>query len=79
MSGQTGVRKLLEQVCRVGRRRDRLADATPRTYVCTLDAQLSALQQAIKGYRRYLLVFLTNRDIRPTNNGSEQASRACVI
>ena len=28
---------------------------------------------------RYLFVFLTNREIPPTNNGSEQALRPCVI
>ena len=37
------------------------------------------LQQVIKGCRRYLFVFLTNREIPPTNNGSEQALRPCVI
>ena len=87
-----GLRKLLEQACRIGRRRHRLADATLRTYGYKLDAQLDALmrltpthragtklQQVIKGCRRYLLVFLTNREIPPTNNGSEQALRPCVI
>jgi transposase len=37
------------------------------------------LQQVIKGCRRYLFVFLANREIPPTNNGSEQALRPCVI
>ena len=37
------------------------------------------LQRVIKGCRRYLFVFLVNRAIPPTNNGSEQALRPCVI
>jgi transposase len=32
----------------------------------------------IKGCRRYLFVFLADRAIPPTNNGSEQALRPCV-
>ena len=31
------------------------------------------------GCRRYLFVFLADRAIPPTNNGSEQAPRPCVI
>ena len=37
------------------------------------------LQHVIKGCRRYLFVFLADRAIPPTNNGSEQALRPCVI
>src|SRR5260370_5625886 len=37
------------------------------------------LQGVIKGCRRSLFVFLANRAIPPTNNGSEQALRPCVI
>jgi transposase len=33
----------------------------------------------IKGCRRFLFVFLANRAIPPTNNGSEQALSPCVI
>jgi hypothetical protein len=33
----------------------------------------------IKGCRRHLFVFLANRAIPPTNNGSERALRPCVI
>ena len=56
-----------------------------RAYRYKLDASLDALlriapthaageklQDAIKGCRRYLFVFLANRAIPPTNNGSEQ-------
>lgn len=36
------------------------------------------LKPMIKKIRRYMFVFVTNRDIPPTNNGSEQALRPCV-
>jgi transposase len=87
-----GLRKLLQRACRIGGRRPLLADATLRTYAYKLDADLDALmritpshaagtklQGVIKGCRRYLFVFLANRAIPPTNNGSEQALRPCVI
>jgi transposase len=87
-----GLRKLLQRACGIGGRRDRLADATLRTYAYKLDAELDALQRitpthqagkklqrVIKQCRRYILVFLADRAIPPTNNGSEQALRPCVI
>jgi transposase len=87
-----GLRKLLSRACKIAGRRDRLADTTLRTYVYKLDAELDALlritpahgagqklQGVIKGCRRYLFVFFANRAIPPTNNGSEQALRPCVI
>jgi transposase len=37
------------------------------------------LHGVIKGCRRHMFVFLANRAIPPTNNGSEQALRPCVI
>jgi len=36
------------------------------------------LQRAIKKIRRHMFVFMTNRAIPPTNNGSERALRPCV-
>jgi hypothetical protein len=33
----------------------------------------------IKGSRRYLFIFLANRAIPPTNNGSERGLRPCVF
>jgi transposase len=33
----------------------------------------------IKRTRQYLFVFVTNRDIPATNNGSERALRPCVV
>ena len=87
-----GLRKLLQRACSIGGRRDRLADATLRSYNYKLDAELDALmriaptheageklQQVIKGCRRYMFVFLANREIPPTNNGSERTLRPCVI
>jgi Transposase IS66 family len=50
--------------------------------VRSLQAPLSRgqkLQNVIKGCRRHMFVFLANRAIPPTNNGSEQALRPCVI
>jgi transposase len=86
------LRKLLRRACGIAGRRPRLADATLRTYAYTLNTKLDTLlriapthaagkkfQQVIKGCRRYLFVFLVNRAIPPTNNGSEQALRPCVI
>lgn len=87
-----GLRELLQRACRIGRRRDSLADTTLRTYAYKLDAKLDdllritpthgagrKLQGVIKGCRRHMFVFLANRAVPPTNNGSEQALRPCVI
>jgi transposase len=87
-----GLRKLLRRACKIGGRRPQLADATLRAYAYKLEAELDALlriapthaagsklQGVIKGCRRHLFVFLANRAIPPTNNGSEQALRPCVI
>jgi len=87
-----GFSELLKRACAIGGRRPQLADTTLRTYARKLDADLDALmritpshvagrklQNVIKGCRRYLFVFLSNRAIPPTNNGSEQAIRPCVV
>jgi len=86
-----GLRHLLGRACRIGRRRERLADATLRSYAARLDRRLDdimrctpthaagiKLQRVIKKIRRHLFVFVTNRTIPPTNNGSERALRPCV-
>jgi transposase len=86
------LRKLLRRACGIASRRTDLADATLRTYAYTLNAKLDALlriapthaagnklHKVIKGCRRYLFVFLENRAVPPTNNGSEQALRPTVI
>jgi transposase len=85
------LRHLLGRACRIGRQRERLADATLRTYAARLESRLDdlmrltprhaagvKLQRVIKKIRRHLFVFVTNRAIPPTNNGSERALRPCV-
>ncbi len=85
-------RHLLGRACRIGRRRELLADATLKTYAARLDARLDQLmaraplneagvklQRMIKRTRRYLFVFVTNRDLPATNNGSERALRPCAV
>lgn len=87
-----GLRKLLQRACAIAGRRGALADATLKSYARKLDADLDALmritpshaagrklQNVIKGCRRYLFVFFQDRAIEPTNNGSEQAIRPCVV
>jgi transposase len=87
-----GIKNLLKQAIAIGHRRDRLADATLAVYVARLEAKLDRLLQIepvnregqkllriIKKYRQNLFVFVTNRAVPPTNNGSEQALRPCVI
>ena len=85
------IRHLLARACRIGRRRERLADATLKAYEAKLDQRLDAimarvpahaagvkLQRMIKKIRRHLFVFVTRRDVPPTNNGSERALQPCV-
>ena len=85
------VAKLIRQACAIGRRRENLADATLRSYAAKLDNKLGTLlrivpqgnegeklQRMIKRFRQHLFVFVTHRDLPPTNNGSEQAIRPCV-
>jgi transposase len=85
------LRHLLGRACRIGRRREQLADATLRTYAARLESRLDdlmrrapahaagvKLQRAIKKIRRHLFVFVTHRYIPATNNGSERALRPCV-
>ena len=87
-----GLRHLLGRACAIGRRRDRLADTTLRAYAGKLEARLDALlrltpshgagdklQKVIKKVRQHLFVFVTNRAVPATNNGSEQALRPTVI
>ena len=87
-----GIKKLLKQAIAIGHRRDRLTDSTLAVYAEKLEAKLDRLLQIepanrqgqkllriIKKYRQNLFVFVTNRAVSPTNNGSEQALRPCVI
>lgn len=85
------IRHLLGRACRIGRRREHLADATLKNYAARLEARLDAimrrtpthaaglkLHRMIKKIRQHLFVFVTRRDVPPTNNGSERALRPCV-
>jgi transposase len=86
-----GLRHLIGRACRIGRRRRRLADASLKIYCAKLEAELDRLlaltpnhpagvkwQATIEKLRPQLFVFMTNRDVPPTNNGSERALRPCV-
>ena len=86
-----GIANLIGQACAVGRRREQLSDATLRNHQARLDKKLNALlaiepesaegrkfKKTIKRVRRHMFVFVTNRNLPPTNNGSEQAIRPCV-
>jgi transposase len=86
------LRHLLGRACRIGRRREKLTDATLKTYAARLNASLDELmrlvpahetgvklQRMIERTRKYLFVFVTNRDIPATNNGSERALRPCAV
>ena len=86
------LRHLLGRACRIGRRRERLTDATLKVYAARLEARLDELmartpthaagvklQRIVRKIRRHLFVFVTNRDIPATNNGSERALRPCTV
>jgi transposase len=87
-----GMHALLKKACAIARRRDQLTDATLRSHAYRLDAKLNALlkiaphgkegeklQRMVKKFRRHFFVFVTNRALPPTNNGSERAIRPCVV
>lgn len=86
------IKKLLKQAVAISHRRDRLADSTLALYAARLETKLDGLlalepatepgrklQRIVKKYRQNLFVFMTNRAVPPTNNGSERALRPCVI
>ena len=88
----SGLKFLLKRACAIGRRRPDLKDATLKAYEADLDRRLDRLmalaptcragqklQRAIKKARHQLFVFVTNREISATNNGSERALRPCAI
>jgi transposase len=83
---------LLKRACAIGRRRPDLAEATLKRYAADLDRRLDAvmarppthpaslkLHRMIKKIRRHLFVFVTHRELAPTNNGSERALRPCAV
>ena len=87
-----GLKSLLKRACAIGRRRDTLADSTLKIYLGDLNRRLDRLlgletthkagrklQQTIKAIRGCLFVFVTNRELEATNNGSERALRPCAV
>jgi transposase len=87
-----GLKARPKRAIRIGRRRPDLAEATLVAYLSRFEAKLDdllkivpspdagrKLQRTIKKFRQNLFVFVTNRQIPPTNNGSEQALRPGVI
>jgi transposase len=83
----------LKRACDVGRRRPNLADATIKAHARTLTRELDRLLKLkptnaegrhlrdaiIVDAHDKLLVFLTRRDVEPTNNESERNLRPSVI
>jgi transposase len=87
-----GLKGLLKRACALGRRREELADSTLRAYLADLERRLDRLlgltpvhpagrklQETIKAIRGNLFVFMTNREIEATNNGSERALRPGAV
>ena len=87
-----GVKGLLKRACAIGRRREDLADGTLKAYEADLNRRLDRLmklnpatnaghklQTIFRKIRWHLFVFVTNREITATNNGSERALRPCAV
>ncbi len=87
-----GLKRLLKRACAIGRRRVALKDATLRTYEADLERRLDnllipdathpagiKLKRMIRKVRQHLFVFVQNRELEPTNNGSERALRPCAV
>lgn len=86
-----GLRKLFEDACGIGRRQDGLADTTLAGHTRKLEKRLDRLlakepacegkklRKAILRFRQHLWVFLENREIEPTNNGSERGLRPAAM
>ena len=88
-----GFKAFLQDACAVGRRRPELADATIKGHARRLKRELDRLldlEPSEKNGRHLrhamfldardkLLVFLTRRDVEPTNTASERALRPSVI
>lgn len=85
-------KRILLRAISIGHRRPDLKDSTLKQYRGDLDRRLDTalklkpttdaghdLQRQCKKFRPYFFVFVTNRGVPPTNNGSEQALRPSVI
>jgi transposase len=83
---------LLKRACAIGRQRDDLSDAKLAFYQAKLVRRLSLILtrtpdtdagrkmiKIIQKTRRHLFVFITNRALSATNNGSERALRPCAV
>src|SRR5260370_9050281 len=85
------LRHLIGRACRIGRRRDRLADASLKIYLGRLEDDLDKLlaltpthtagvqlQAGTEKFRRHLFCFMTNLALPPTNNGPEHPLRPAL-
>jgi transposase len=86
------LKRLLLRATSIGRRRDRLRDATLRQYASDLERRLDRvmtleprgkaghkIKRRMMRIRAHLFVFVTNRAVPATNNVSERALRPSVI
>lgn len=86
------IRDHLRWAIRVGKRRPELKDSTLAAYAAKAERRLDALlgvpaahpagrelQRQVKAWRGKFFVFLSDRRVPPTNNGSEQEIRPSVI
>lgn len=86
------LRRLLLRAIAIGRRRETLKDTTLAQYRADLDRRLDRivalqpmgkpgqrLRKRIVANRAHLFVFVTARDVPPTNNVSERALRPSVV
>ena len=87
-----GLIALFKRACRIGRKRHRFTDRQLSFYhrkfvkklslllACSpTQAEAGKLRKVIAKIRRNLFLFVTNRALEATNNGSERALRPCVI
>lgn len=87
-----GLRGLLKRTCVIGRRRTNLKDTTLKACEVDLERRLNHLMALdpthpvglklrcmIRKVRPHLFVFVRNRDLKPTNNGSKRALRPCAV
>jgi transposase len=86
------IRDHLRRAIRVGRRRPGLTDGTLAAYAAKAERRLDALvgvpaahpagrelQRQVKAWRGKFFVFLADRRVPPTNNGSEREIRPSVV
>lgn len=88
----SSLKDLLERACGIGRRRPDLKNSTMKVYEADLERRLDRimtlnpthpagikLERMIRKVRSHLFVFVQNRDLETTNNGSERALRPCAV